>query len=229
MFLGHISQPECLLTPVPTVGRAGEHEDAGGLTAKLGLTARLGVLTALQTLDDVWELELEMFGLWEAEEAWGQRRPGKQRKGGRGEGKRGAEAEDMVVEGKRRRDQLTINLPTHVVNAHGPRTWRPVKIDYAAPAYAAPAADTAPLVHMGTTGPRGTRAMSSTQKAGGEELGGIGEDEDITRMLHDPGTYIGRAIHVTRDPELSRPRELMGDARCLGRWKRCYPVQILPS
>ncbi|KAJ7464898.1 hypothetical protein B0H11DRAFT_1922325 [Mycena galericulata] len=42
--------------------------------------------------------------------------------GREGEGKRGAEAEDMVAEGKRRRDQLAINLPTHVVNAHGPRT-----------------------------------------------------------------------------------------------------------
>ncbi|KAJ7436664.1 hypothetical protein B0H11DRAFT_2364246 [Mycena galericulata] len=49
-------------------------------------------------------------------------RPRKQRKGGRREGgKKRTEAEDMGEEGKRRRDHA-INLPTHVVNAHGPRT-----------------------------------------------------------------------------------------------------------
>ncbi|KAJ7511495.1 hypothetical protein B0H11DRAFT_2182881 [Mycena galericulata] len=112
-----------------------------GLTARLGLTACLGVLTELQVLANAWELELEIRPRvetgareakaeegWEAEQARGQRTPG-------GRGREGGESEaDMTVtvEGKRRRDQLAINLPTHVVNAHGPSTQDPLR----------PAADT---------------------------------------------------------------------------------------
>ncbi|KAJ7503923.1 hypothetical protein B0H11DRAFT_2187476 [Mycena galericulata] len=97
------------------------------------------------------------------------------------------------------------------------------KIDYAAPAYAAPAADTAPVrVAQDVTF---TRMPARRRARSHGNDGPTGYESDVEHakswryvadiwfaVLHDPGTYIGRAIHVARDPELSRPRELMGDA-----------------
>ncbi|KAJ7429253.1 hypothetical protein B0H11DRAFT_2212668 [Mycena galericulata] len=213
-----------------------------GLTARLGLTACLGVLTALQVLANAWELELEIRPRvetgareakaeegWEAEQARGQRTPG-------GRGREGGESEaDMTVtvEGKRRRDQLAINLPTHVVNAHGPSTQDPLR----------PAADT-PLRPFGWH--RREALPPSLACLHGVELVQVahapadrndGPTEYESDVEHAKSwvkhfVYAGGPLRKTEtyNPHPARPgvtyaaRTRGGDARCSGRssaWMMC--------